>query len=132
MAERPTVSVVFPVKDGALFLGGAINSILGQTLEDIELVVVDDASTDETAAIARAAAVRDKRLRFVASEGRGIVDALETGIALTSGWSLLRGWTMTTSPCLGVSNAKWLTCERGKTWVWSAGRWKSSMGSAAY
>ena len=44
----PLVSVLLAVHNDARFLGAAVESVLGQTLDDLELIVVDDASTDET------------------------------------------------------------------------------------
>ena len=49
----PLVSVVMPVHDGERFLGEAIDSVLAQTYDPIEVIVVDDGSTDASAAIAR-------------------------------------------------------------------------------
>jgi glycosyltransferase involved in cell wall biosynthesis len=60
MAE---VSVCIPTYNGARFIEGAIRSVLGQSFEDFELVVVDDSSTDETAAIIESFGA-DARLRY--------------------------------------------------------------------
>jgi hypothetical protein len=70
-----------PVRDGAAFLEDAIESVLSQTLGNIELVVVDDGSTDATPRILAAAAARDARLRVLTREGRGVVAALNDGCA---------------------------------------------------
>jgi glycosyltransferase involved in cell wall biosynthesis len=75
----PLVSVVLPVHDGERFLAEAVDSILGQTLGDLELVVVDDGSTDATRSIL--AGYDDPRLRVVAQPHRGLVAALGAGIA---------------------------------------------------
>jgi glycosyltransferase involved in cell wall biosynthesis len=73
------VSVLLPVRDGARFLREALDSVLGQTLEEFEVVAVDDGSTDETAAILAEAS--DERLRVVRQEPLGLVAALSRGIA---------------------------------------------------
>lgn len=58
----PKVSVVLPVRDSERFVRQALESVLGQTLQDIELVVVDDGSTDATPAIIEEYAADDPRV----------------------------------------------------------------------
>lgn len=53
MASRPAVSVVLPCRNQAPFLGGCLASLAGQTFRDFEVLFVDDASTDGTAAVFR-------------------------------------------------------------------------------
>jgi glycosyltransferase involved in cell wall biosynthesis len=57
------------VRDGAAFLAEAIESVRAQTLEDLELVVVDDGSTDQTPQILADFAGRDERIRVVRQHG---------------------------------------------------------------
>jgi glycosyltransferase involved in cell wall biosynthesis len=69
MADRaPRVSVGLPVYNGRLFVAEAIESILSQTFEDIELVISDNASTDGTAQICQQFASRDTRVRYYRSD----------------------------------------------------------------
>jgi glycosyltransferase involved in cell wall biosynthesis len=63
-----TVSVVLPVYNHAGLLEQAVDSVLGQTLTDLELIVVDDASTDDSAAIAQCRASTDSRVVVVRNE----------------------------------------------------------------
>ena len=53
IGRSPRVSIGLPVYNGAMFVGEAIESILGQTFGDLELVISDNASTDETLEICR-------------------------------------------------------------------------------
>ena len=77
----PEVSVVLPVRDGEAHVGQAVDSILSQTLADLELVVVDDGSEDRTPDVL-AERAGDRRLRILPSEGRrGLVAALNHGVA---------------------------------------------------
>ncbi len=78
----PTVSVIIPVKDGARYVREALQSMLDQDLADIEVIVVDDGSSDDSAAIASSLGSRDGRVKVVANRGKGIVDALNMGISL--------------------------------------------------
>lgn len=76
----PLVSVVIPVRNGEAYLGAALDSVFSQTLQDIEVLVVNDHSTDETAEIL--SNIRDPRLKVLTmSSERGLVAALNTGIA---------------------------------------------------
>jgi glycosyltransferase involved in cell wall biosynthesis len=63
-SPNPRVSIGLPVYNGQQYLQGAIESILAQTYQDFELVICDNASTDETAAICEQYAAREPRIRF--------------------------------------------------------------------
>jgi hypothetical protein len=71
----PLVSVIMPARDSAAYLPGAIFSVQQQTLQDIELVLVDDASQDGTYALMQRAAAVDPRVRVVRRERNGGVSA---------------------------------------------------------
>lgn len=78
------VSVVVPVYNGERFLRQSLDSILSQTYPHLELLVIDDASTDSTAEIVRSYA--DPRLRYERQlANRGIFANVNDGIALTRG-----------------------------------------------
>jgi hypothetical protein len=80
----PRVSVLLPVFNAEQVVHEAVNSILGQTFHDLELVVIDDGSTD--ASVARAFSLEDPRLRLVRHpENRGIVAALNSGLSAANG-----------------------------------------------
>jgi len=63
-APRPKVSIGLPVYNGSKYLALAIDSILGQTFRDFELIISDNASTDATPDICRAYASRDHRIEY--------------------------------------------------------------------
>lgn len=79
---RPRVSVVLPVFNGERHLEAAIRSVREQTLADLELIVIDDGSTDRSRDIACAQAARDRRIRVISRENRGLVTSLNEGIRL--------------------------------------------------
>jgi len=64
--SEPTVSVCIPTYRGANFLAETIRSVLGQTLTDLELLVLDDASPDDTAGVV--AQLADPRLSYIRNE----------------------------------------------------------------
>ncbi len=64
----PAVSIGLPVYNGARFISKAIDSVLAQEFEDFELIIVDNASTDETVEICAGYADRDQRIRLVQNE----------------------------------------------------------------
>jgi len=82
------VSVIIPARNAAAFVSDAIRSALAQTLSDLEVVVVDDGSTDETAAIVQGCIVQDGRVRLIRHETtRGVSAARNTAIrAATGDW----------------------------------------------
>jgi glycosyltransferase involved in cell wall biosynthesis len=86
----PTVSVVFPVHNGEPYLAEAIDSILGQTFGDFELIAVDDGSTDNSRRRLDDAAARDARVRVVAGQEPGLVGALNLGLSLARGEFIAR------------------------------------------
>lgn len=63
--KTPKVSIGLPVFNGASYLAEAIDSILSQSFENLELLIQDNASTDETASICHAYAERDARIKYV-------------------------------------------------------------------
>ncbi|HEY6139044.1 MAG TPA: glycosyltransferase family 2 protein, partial [Thermoanaerobaculia bacterium] len=80
-----TVSVIIPAYNYARFLPDAVDSVLAQTWSDWECVIVDDGSTDDTAAVARQYVERDRRVRYVRQENAGLAAARNTGLQNTTG-----------------------------------------------
>ena len=79
---KPLISVVMPVRNGGEFLDQAVGSILSQTFANLELVLVDDHSSDD--AISRLDA-SDPRLKIINSKGHGVVNAFNTGFSHSQG-----------------------------------------------
>ena len=79
------VSVVVPVYNVAPYLEACLESLAQQTFADIEVVMVDDGSTDESATIAERFAARDQRFRLVRQANAGLGAARNTGIDHASG-----------------------------------------------
>jgi hypothetical protein len=76
----PLVTVLMPVRNGAAHLEMAASSILRQSLEALELLVVDDGSTDATPSILARLAAADRRVRVLRQGAEGLVAALNRGL----------------------------------------------------
>lgn len=81
MAAYPLVSVVIPVYNGAQYVKPCLEMMLGQTYKNLEIIVVDDGSKDDSSKIAGKYPVKLVRL----SENRGLSAARNTGIDMASG-----------------------------------------------
>lgn len=65
MTAQPRLSIGLPVYNGEEYLAQSLDALLGQTYEDFELVISDNASTDGTRDICRRYAARDSRIRYL-------------------------------------------------------------------
>lgn len=83
--HEPLVSVIVPCHNYGRYLAECLASILGQTHRNVELIVVDDGSTDESAAVAEGIAAGDARVRVIRQANGGISKARNTGIAAATG-----------------------------------------------
>ena len=80
--SAPLVTCVIPVYNGERFLGAAIRSALGQTYTNLEVIVVDDGSTDGTAEVAQAFS---HRVKYLYQDNAGPAAARNRGIAEAEG-----------------------------------------------
>lgn len=83
-ATEPQVSVVLPVHNGAAHLASAIESVLLQSHRGLELIIVDDGSTDNSGAIAADYAKADKRITVIRQDNGGEAAAVNAGFAKAS------------------------------------------------
>lgn len=84
--ESPLVSVIMPAYNHERFVRAAIESVWDQTYRNTELIVLDDGSTDGTAAVIQSMAAHSPiRMQFVRQENRGVTRTLNRGLALASG-----------------------------------------------
>lgn len=80
---KPLVSVVIPSYNHARFIGEAVASALNQTLREVEVIVVDDGSTDNSLQVL--ASIKDDRLKVFSQRNQGAHAAINRGIALAGG-----------------------------------------------
>ncbi len=76
--KSPAISVVMPVYNAERFVAIAMKSVLGQTFCDIELLVIDDGSQDESVKICQG--IADRRTRIIRQQNQGVSSARNTGI----------------------------------------------------
>ncbi|MBA5805882.1 glycosyltransferase [Rhizobium changzhiense] len=74
------VAVVIPAHNARDYLAQTLQSVIDQTHKALEIVIVDDGSTDDTTSICRHFAASDPRIRIVSTENRGVASARNTGI----------------------------------------------------
>lgn len=84
--NSPKISVIMAVYNTEKFVGEAINSILKQTFEDFELIIIDDASTDTSLSIIRDYEKQDSRIKVIVNESNfGISKSRNKGLAVAKG-----------------------------------------------
>ena len=82
----PKISVIIPVYNTADFLPRCLNSLCTQNLQDIEIVCVNDGSTDDSLSVLEKFAKKDKRIRIINSkENKGVSSARNRGISAAKG-----------------------------------------------
>ena len=86
--NAPFFTVLMPAYNAAPFLREAVDSVLAQTFADFEFLIIDDGSTDETAAILES--YSDARIRVCRQENAGVTGALNTGLNLAKGRYIAR------------------------------------------
>ena len=81
----PKVSVIIPVYNVEKYLGECLDSVLRQTLEDIEIICVDDGSTDGSAKMLAEYAAKDPRIRIITQANAGLSAARNAGMDAACG-----------------------------------------------
>jgi len=81
--SSPLISVVIPAYNHERFVGEAVESVLNQTCSDLELIVVDDGSTDRTGEIVKG--YDDRRLRYYHQQNQDAYNTINRGISLAVG-----------------------------------------------
>jgi glycosyltransferase involved in cell wall biosynthesis len=83
--RQELISVIIPAHNVERFIARTLQSVLAQTHSGLDVILVDDGSTDETASIAERIAERDQRLRVIRTERRGVSAARNLAIAVARG-----------------------------------------------
>lgn len=88
--SQSKVSVILPVYNAEQYIEKALLSILNQTYVNLEIIVVNDGSTDKTKTIIKELANTDKRIQFISRENKGLVKTLNEAIGHTTGKFIAR------------------------------------------
>ena len=83
VSSIPLISVVIPAYNHERFIGAAIDSVLGQSVEDLELIIVDDGSTDRTAEVIKG--YQDPRLSYTWQENQDAYNTINRGMSMARG-----------------------------------------------
>ena len=78
--KSPAISVMIPVYNSESFLRRCVDSATAQTFRDIEILLIDDGSTDSSGQLCDALARTDNRIRVIHRKNGGVADARNTGL----------------------------------------------------
>ncbi len=85
MAEQPLVTVLLPVYNAEKYLTDAIKSIINQTYKNLEILIINDGSTDNSEHIILDFQKKDNRIRYIKQENQGVARTLRRGVELANG-----------------------------------------------
>ncbi len=85
MKNNPLISVVVPIYNAEKYLPNCLDSIINQTYQNLEIILVDDGSTDNSCQIAKSYAKKDSRIKLIHQKNQGLSSARNTGIAKSTG-----------------------------------------------
>lgn len=89
MKEKPIVSVIVPVYNSTNTIEKCLYSLISQTLKNIEIIVIDDGSNDDSLELCRKCAEKDQRIRVITQSNHGISYTRNIGISISSGEYIL-------------------------------------------
>lgn len=84
-ASMPLVSIIVPIYNVEQYLAECLDSLVNQTLRDIEIICVNDGSPDRSADIVRDYMSRDERIQLIEQENKGLSGARNTGLKVAKG-----------------------------------------------
>lgn len=85
MNGNPLITIAVPVYNTELFVRRCLDSLVNQTIKEIEIVVVNDGSTDQSEAICKEFAEKDSRITLICKENEGLASARQTALEVSKG-----------------------------------------------
>ncbi len=116
MDSSPIVSVIVAAYNSEKYLGRCLDSILAQTMEKWECIVVDDGSTDQTGVIAEQYASKDPRFRVIHQTNAGVARARQTGLDAARGTYMIH-----------ADSDDWVDADMLETMVYTANKDNADM-----
>ncbi|WP_052671756.1 glycosyltransferase family 2 protein [Photobacterium leiognathi] len=88
--KLPLVSVILPVYNAEKYLHEALSSIVEQTYTNLEIIVINDGSTDNSLSIIKEFSVVDERIKIINRENKGLIYSLNEAISISTGQYIAR------------------------------------------
>lgn len=88
--KTPLVSVIIPVYNAGAYVKESIQSILSQTYKNIEVIIINDGSFDDSDEVIRSFAIQDERVVYISRHNNGLISTLNEGVALAKGEFIAR------------------------------------------
>ncbi|MBI6873655.1 glycosyltransferase [Clostridium aciditolerans] len=79
------VSIIIPIYNAQTYLEKCLDSVMGQTLQEIEIILINDGSSDNSLNICKEYAIKDKRIKVIDKENKGVSKARNTGLLYAKG-----------------------------------------------
>lgn len=79
------ISIIIPVYNVSLFLEKCLNSVINQTFKNLQIILVDDGSTDNSGIICDNYSKKDSRIEVIHQKNKGLSEARNTGLSLARG-----------------------------------------------
>ena len=82
---KELVSIIIPVYNGGKYLAACLDSLSAQTYEDIEIIIIDDGSTDDSVKICSDYSLGNNKIRLITKVNSGVSDTRNTGLENANG-----------------------------------------------
>lgn len=110
--KTPIISIIIPVYNAASYLETCLNSIISQTFEDYEVIMIDDGSTDESGIVCDLYSKKDKRFQVIHQKNSGVSNARNVGLTVSQGEYIL---FVDSDDYIGDKLLEKLTCQISKS-----------------
>jgi len=87
--NKYSISIIIPVYNGEMYISDCLDSILNQSFLDLEIIIIDDGSTDSTARLLEEYQERDERIKLIKQQNKGPGAARNIGIQRANGYALM-------------------------------------------